>query len=117
MAKIKFQADADLNQHIVRATLRREPNIDFQTATLANLEGLSDPEVLELSAREERIVVSHDQTTMPIHFGEFITSQTSPGLIIIPKYLSITLAVEDLILIWNLSETEEWADRIVFLPM
>ena len=30
--KIRFQADADLNQIIVLATVRREPSIDFQTA-------------------------------------------------------------------------------------
>lgn len=29
---VRFQADADLNQIIVRATLRLEPGIDFQTA-------------------------------------------------------------------------------------
>lgn len=38
--KIRFQADADLNQIIVKATLRREPGIDFQTAHAAGLEGL-----------------------------------------------------------------------------
>jgi hypothetical protein len=30
--KVCFQADADMNEIIVKATLRREPDIDFQTA-------------------------------------------------------------------------------------
>jgi hypothetical protein len=30
--KIKFQADADLNEDIVTGVLRRMPEIDFQTA-------------------------------------------------------------------------------------
>lgn len=30
--RVRFQADADLNQTIVLALLRREPVIDFQTA-------------------------------------------------------------------------------------
>jgi hypothetical protein len=30
--KVRFQADADLNQIILLATIRREPAIDFQTA-------------------------------------------------------------------------------------
>jgi len=30
--KIRFQADADLNQVIVTGVRRREPTIDFQTA-------------------------------------------------------------------------------------
>jgi hypothetical protein len=31
--KVRFQADADLNQIILLATIRQEPAIDFQTAT------------------------------------------------------------------------------------
>jgi hypothetical protein len=29
--KLRFQADADLNEDIVKGVLRREPGIDFQT--------------------------------------------------------------------------------------
>lgn len=35
--KVRFQADADLNQILVRALIRREPTLDFQTADAANL--------------------------------------------------------------------------------
>jgi len=45
--KPKFQADADLNEDIVTGVLRRMPEIDFQTATEANLEGVPDENVLE----------------------------------------------------------------------
>jgi hypothetical protein len=46
---VRFQADADRNFLIVRKLLRREPDIDFQSATQAGLAGLSDPEVLALA--------------------------------------------------------------------
>lgn len=42
--KVRFQADADLNEAIVKATLRRESSIDFQLAGAANLVRLSDAE-------------------------------------------------------------------------
>lgn len=48
--KLRFQADADFNEILVRALLRREPSIDFQTALAAGLMGLSDVEVLSLAA-------------------------------------------------------------------
>jgi hypothetical protein len=38
--KIRFQADADLNEIILLAVMRREPLIDFQTATAGRLAGL-----------------------------------------------------------------------------
>ena len=114
---IRFQADADLNQIIVSVVLRRVPAIDFRTATTAGLAGLKDHEVLALAARDGRILVSHDQATMPRHFGEFIRSHRSPGLIVVPQHLPLGEVVDDLILIWTATQAEEWTDRIAFLPV
>lgn len=44
--RIRFQADADFNQIIVTAVVRRYPEIDFKTAAAAGLAGLRDAEVL-----------------------------------------------------------------------
>ncbi len=114
---IRFQADADLNQIIVTAIARRFPEIDFRTATAAGLAGLKDPHVLALSARDSRILVTHDHTTMPTHFTTFIRSATSPGLIIIPQSLGVGEAVDALILIWAATKPDEWINRIVYLPI
>lgn|GEM_PF-3645156 len=37
--RVRFQADADLNRHIIAAVKRREPLVDFQTAPEAGLMG------------------------------------------------------------------------------
>src|SRR5262245_17814211 len=114
---VKFQADADLHQALVRVIVRREPAIDFQTAKAARLRGLSDPDVLAFAAREDRIIVSHDQSSMPIHFADFIMTEVSPGLIIVPQTVALSVAVEELILIWAASEAQEWVNRITFIPL
>ncbi len=115
--KIRFQADADLNQIIVLATVRREPSIDFQTAAAASLKSLDDREVLEMAAREGRVLVTHDHKTMPWHFSEFISGTTSPGLLIVPQHLAVATVVDDLRLIWVATEAEEWVNRVSFLPL
>lgn len=115
--KIKFQADADLNQIIVKATLRLEPSIDFQTAQVADLVGLADPDVLKFSSQQGRILVSHDRRTMPAHFGQFILSENSSGLLIVSQRMPISQAAEDLLLIWLASEPKEWVNRIRSLPI
>lgn len=115
--KVKFQADADLHQSLVRMIVRREPAIDFQTAAAAGLEGISDPDVLVIAAQENRIVVSHDQTSMSVHFAEFIAAETSAGLLIVPQTVPLSVAVEELIMIWTASEAEEWVNRIAFIPL
>ena len=68
--KARFQADADFSQRIVSAVRRREPAIDFQSANVASLRSLSDPEVLSLAARDSRVLVSHDLTTMAQSFRQ-----------------------------------------------
>jgi hypothetical protein len=94
--KVRFQADADLNHIILLATIRQEPEIDFQTATAAGLYSIDDQEVLARAARHGRVLVTHDRRTMPRHFSEFIDREPSPGLLVIPQSLSVATAAEDL---------------------
>jgi predicted nuclease of predicted toxin-antitoxin system len=102
--KVRFQADADLN-------------IDFQTADEADLRRLPDLEVLALAAQENRILVTHDRRTMPRHFANFILHHSSPGVFIIAQSVSVHVAIEELVLVWAASESEEWRNLIVELPL
>jgi predicted nuclease of predicted toxin-antitoxin system len=115
--KIRFQADADLNEDIVLGLTRLEPQIDFQTAREAGLRGLSDLEVLSYASRENRILVSHDRRTMPMHFAAFIQNSTSPGVFIIGQNVSVLTAINELLVIWGGSESEEWMNLVVDIPL
>jgi predicted nuclease of predicted toxin-antitoxin system len=115
--KIHFQADADLNVRIVFGVLRRIPEIDFKTSTQAGLSGLSDAEVLEIAARENRILVSHDWKTMPYHFGKFVAARFSPGVLIVARKLGVGKTIEELVAIWSDSEAEEYFNSIRRLPL
>jgi hypothetical protein len=116
--KVRFQADADFNRIIIKAALRREPTIDFQTAEAANLVGLDDPEILAIAAKSGRVLLTHDRKTMPKHFAQFITNETSCGVIVVPQRTAVRAkVVEDLILIWAASEASEWVNRIQSLPL
>lgn len=65
--KIQFQADNDFNGRIIRAVLRLNPAIDFQTAPEIGLHlGTPDDEVLRLAAQDNRILVSGDFKRCPI---------------------------------------------------
>ncbi len=115
--KVRFQADVDLNQIIISAIVRREPTIDFQTALVAGLNSLHDREVLARTSHEKRVLVTHDHRTMPQHFGEFLATDVSSGVVIIPQHLSVVAAVEDLLIIWSTTELEEWINRICYFPL
>jgi predicted nuclease of predicted toxin-antitoxin system len=115
--KIRFLADADLNQDVVKGVLRRAPAIDFRTGVGGELRGLSDPEVLALAASEGRILVSHDHKTMPRAFAEFVMAMHSPGVFIVSQKVDHLAAIDALLLVWAASEAEEWANRICTLPL
>jgi Domain of unknown function (DUF5615) len=115
--KIRFQGDYDLKRAIISGVKRRIPEIDFKNADDAQLRGLDDQEVLAYAAREGRILVSHDRSTMPIHFANFVLAQESPGLILIEQSLPVREAIEDILLIWEASEAEEWINRLEFIPL
>ena len=92
--------------------------MDFLSANEANLEGVRDPEVLAIASDQGRILVSHDFQTMPRHFGDFLqTRGSSPGVLLVPQYLPIGEAIEELVLIWSASDIEEWQDRILRIPL
>jgi hypothetical protein len=115
--KIRFQADNDLDEDILRAVKRLEPAIDFQRAPELSLHtGILDPEVLRLCAEENRMLVTHDRHSMPDHFLEFIQQHNSPGVFIISRKLPVGKAAEWLLLYWVASTAEEYQNQIIDIP-
>lgn len=79
---------------------------------------MKDPDLLELAAVQDRIVVTHDCQTMTAHFGNRIESgKPAPGLFVVPQQpAAIGSIIEWLLLAWTASHAEEWRGRIVYLP-
>jgi hypothetical protein len=81
------------------------------------LHGVDDNAVLAQAAEESRLVVSHDYRTMPRHFTTFVTTRTSAGVLLVSQALPLAAVVDDLLLIWEASEAEEWINRLDTLPL
>jgi hypothetical protein len=114
----RFQADNDLRASIRLGVLRREPSIDFQSARDAALDGVSDLEVLRKAMEEGRILVSHDENSMPRYFREFLAQgHESPGVLIVPQGTAIRTVIESILVLWHASNASEWVNRIDWLPL
>lgn len=61
---LRLAADEDFNNRIVRGLLRLPPAIDIVRVQDVGLAGKSDEEVLAWAATEQRILLTHDVTTM-----------------------------------------------------
>ncbi len=113
----RFLADENLDQNIVLGVMRRVPDVDFELPQRLIPVGMRDPEVLALAASLGRVLVTHDVRSMPRHFGEFIASKMSPGVILVPTTIPIAQSIEELLLIWQLSESDEWINLLRRLPL
>lgn len=64
---LRLAADENFNGDIVRGLLRRNPQVDILRVQDVGLSGANDPAVLEWAATENRVVVTHDVSTLAGH--------------------------------------------------
>src|SRR2546430_4336605 len=78
--------------------------------------GSSDAKILLWAERENRIVVSRDDNTMPLWLTAHLEAgNSSPGVMIPRNYLSLGGIVEWLALAAYASEASEWANQVRYL--
>jgi hypothetical protein len=111
--RVRFRADHDLDRDIVRGLLRIQSEIDFEAESL---KALDDESVLRLTAGEGRVLVSHDVSTIPPLFFRLRGTRELPGVILIPQSFPIGQTIERLHMVWTVTESAEWPNRICYLP-
>lgn len=115
---LRFLADEDFNNRIVRGLLRRQPDLDVIRVQDTPLAGTSDPTILDWATRNNRIPLTHDVSTMTGHAFERTRSGGSlVGIIEVPQSASIGQIIEDILLIAATCTPEEFENRIEYLPL
>jgi hypothetical protein len=77
---------------------------------------MCDPEILELAASDGKVLLTHDASTMPGHFCDFIKENASPGLILVRQNRSIASVVEGIFLVWSTWTADGLRNSIRWLP-
>ena len=115
---IRFLSDEDFNRRILRGLRRRLPALDVVRVQDVGLMTQPDTEVLEWAAIENRLVLTHDVTTMSKHaFDRVSLNLTMSGVIEVSQDIPIGAAIEELILIAECSHENEWHNQVIFLPL
>lgn len=117
MSRPRFLADEDLRMEIVHAARRLEPAIEILVVGDVTQKGIDDSAVLDLALRERLIVVTHDVSTLRPE-AELRTrdGRGVAGVLLTPQRSKSRDVAETLVLIWAASESEEWFDRVEFIP-
>jgi hypothetical protein len=72
--------------------------------------------MLALAAIEDRVLLTHDVTTMPGHFLRFIEKHESPGVILVRQERSIESIMEGVYLAWSKWTPDDLRNSIRWLP-
>jgi predicted nuclease of predicted toxin-antitoxin system len=115
---LRLAADENFNSNIVRGLLRRKPDLDIVRIQDVGLSGADDPSVLEWAARQGRVLVSHDVSTLTKHAYERVaTRQRMPGVFEVSTNLAVGNVIDDLLLIVECSLEGEWEGQVRYLPL
>lgn len=113
-----FAADEDFNNDIVRGVLRRRPSIDIARIQDVGLSGADDATVIDWCAKENRILLTHDVSTMARHaFERMAQNRKLAGIIEAAQSIPIGTVIQDIVLIDECSQEGEWEGQIRYLPL
>jgi hypothetical protein len=115
---LRFAADENFNNDIVRGVRRRNPHVDIVRVQDAGLSGADDPAVLEWAAQAGRVLLTHDVATMTRYAYERVhKGLPMPGVFEVTRKVPIRVAIEELLLIAECSLEDEWQGQLRYLPL
>lgn len=115
---IRFVADENFDNRILRGLLRRKPELDIVRIQDLEITGADDNIVLGWAAESERVLLTHDQRTIPAHAYERIQrSEPVAGVIVVKDTLPIGAVIEDILIIAEATSMSDWVNQIQRLPL
>jgi Domain of unknown function (DUF5615) len=110
--------DENFNRRILRGLSRRIPGLDYRVVQEAGRGGESDQNILAWAAEQGRVLVTHDLKTIPRFAYERIAAGLHvSGVIAVDDRLAIGQVIEELAIIVTCSETSEWENQVIYLPL
>ncbi|MBI5368833.1 MAG: DUF5615 family PIN-like protein [Planctomycetes bacterium] len=115
---IRLAADENFNGDVVRGVRRRSSAIDIVSVQEAGLSGASDAAVLEWAAREGRVLLSHDVSTLTRFAYERVKAGLPmPGVFQAGRSVPVAKAIEDILLLAECGLDGEWEGQVRYLPL
>ena len=117
--KVRFLLDENLSPRFRTALLRLNPEIDVLRVGDPGTPALNtkDPDILRYLSTSRRLLVTSNRTSMPDHLVEhWEAGDHIWGLLWVRPKTSIARLSQDLLLVWEASEAEEWIDRLEWVP-
>ncbi|MBI5474075.1 MAG: DUF5615 family PIN-like protein [Ignavibacteriae bacterium] len=113
-----FVTDENFDHTILRGLLRKQPNLDIVTIQAAGLSGSTDAQVLEWAAKQRRILLTHDVSTITRYaIGRIRDGEPMSGVVEVGSNVTVGNAIDDILLMADCALPEELENMIVHLPL
>jgi len=119
MSRCRFLVDECVPSALTRGLRRQLPGVSVLQVGSPDAppKGTSDTQLLELCAREKRILITADRATMPDCVREHLQAgQHTWGVLVVGSDVSLGRILDELSLVYEASEDSEWVDVLYYLP-
>ena len=115
---MRWLADENFNNDIIRGFLRRETEVDIVRVQDVGLSRADDRAILDWAAKEKRVLLTHDATTITRYAYERIENgKPMPGIFEVSRRIPLGVVIDDLSLLNECSLENEWEGKIYYLPL
>jgi hypothetical protein len=115
---LRVLADENFNGDIVRGLMLRRPDLDLVRVQDVGLTGAEDPTILAWAEEHRRILLTHDRASMSGHaYDRIAGGEGLAGDFILNDRLPVGRAIDELLLLIEWTDQEEWKGRTVHVPL
>jgi hypothetical protein len=115
---LRMLADENFNNDIVRGVRRRTGDADIIRVQDGGLSGADDPTVLEWAAQNQRLLLTHDVSTVTAFACDRVReAKPMPGVFEVSREVPLAIAIEEIVLLAVCSAEGEWEGHVRYLPL
>jgi predicted nuclease of predicted toxin-antitoxin system len=115
---LRLISDQNFNARILRGLRRRMPNLEVVRALDVGLACADDPDLLEWTGAEGRILLTHDvNTILGFAYDRVRAGLPMPGVFLVARSMSIGQAIDDLELAVRAQTPDDCKDRVLYFPL
>ena len=116
---MKWLADENLRQAIIRGLWRQSPHFDVvRVQDIAEIRSGEDSSILAWASSQERVLLTHDLATIiPAMREQLGRNSFCAPVVLVPDSLPIGQAIEEIHLLDECSTEEDWVAGVLYLPL
>jgi|GEM_PF-316222 len=118
--KIRYLLDENISPRLKMTLLRLDSSMDVLRIGEGDSPPLGTPDwdVLKYLEISQRVLVTLNRRSMPDHIEIFqVNGGRLFGLLWVRPETPVRIMAEELLLIWETTEAEEWIDRTEWIPL